>query len=158
MANTYGVTPATLREEYLPNTEAFSAGSRPSEATVTRMIERVSAALDGALLSVGVASVDITLDTYPVAFAWLADTLSLEAAARVAEAGAQGMQADAVKAWHDQFEKRLELLRKNADQVIPDAMPADGGAVNSHILDGDLVNQREPSDDNTPVTAFIDEA
>lgn len=158
MANTYGVTPTTLRQEYLPNMEAFSTSSRPSEATVTRMIERVSASLDAALLSAGVASVDIDDTDSPVAFAWLADTLSLEAAARVAEIGAAGLQAEAVKAWHAEFTARLKLLRESPLDVIPDAgLPDDGAIVSSHITEDGLTNQRETSDDNSPVVAIVDE-
>lgn len=158
MANVYGVTPGTLREEYLPNSEAFTSSSRPSAATVTRMIERVSSSLDAALLAQGVESADITATDTPVAFAWLADTLSLEAAARVAEIGAQGLQAEAVKAWHEEFKERLKMLREDPSGVIPDAPIADGGAsVNSHIVEDGLTNQREPSSDNSPVVAIIDE-
>lgn len=159
MANTYGVDPDTLRDEYLPNSEKFSASTRPSAATVTRMIERVSSAIDAVLLGLGVASADVTSDDCPVAYAWLADTLSLEAAARVAEVGTQGLQADAVKTWHAEFLRRLEQLRESPLTVIPDApLPDDGATVASHITDGGLTNQRETSDDNTPVIAIVDEA
>jgi hypothetical protein len=159
MANTYGVDPDTLRQEYLPQMNAFSAASRPTSATVQRMIERVSSSIDAALLSAGVASADVTPDDCPVAYAWLADTLSLEAAARVAEIGSHGLQAAAVKAWHDEFKSRLEMLREKPLDVIPDApLENDGAIVSSHITEDGLTNQREPSDDNTPVVAINDES
>lgn len=135
MANVYGVTDTTVREEFFPGAVAFGTTTRPTATTATRIIARVSASIDAALLAVGVTSADIDASGEPVAYAWLADTLSLGAAARLAGVGALGVEADAVKRWAAEFERRLAQIVENPDLVIPDAVSssAASGSIRTHV-------------------------
>lgn len=161
MANVYGVTHDTVREEFFPGVATFTAQTRPTATTATRIISRVSAAIDAALLSVGVASADIDAVGEPVSYAYLADTLSLGVAARLAGVGSLGAEADAVKRWAKEFEARLLRIETDPESVIPDAAPAgvDGG-VRSHITALGITDEdvADMPTDNSPAFTVNDVA
>lgn len=161
MANVYGITHDTIREEFFPGVATFTAQTRPTATTATRIISRVSSAIDAALLSVGIASADIDAVGEPVSYAYLADTLSLGAAARLAGVGSLGAEADAVKRWAKDFEARLLRIETDPESVIPDAALAGTDAgVRSHVTamgltDDDLSDR---STNNSPLFTTDDVA
>ncbi|MCC7060738.1 MAG: hypothetical protein IT508_10960 [Burkholderiaceae bacterium] len=161
MANVYGVTHTTIREEFFPAAAPFNATTRPTDTTATRIISRVSASLDAALLAVGVTSADIDAVGEPVSYAWLADTLSLGVAARLAGVGALGVEADAVKRWASEFDARLRSISDNADGVIPDAVPTGAsGSIRSHVATYGLADDdaADMPTTNGPLFTVNDEA
>jgi hypothetical protein len=161
MANVYAVTHDTVREEFFPGVATFATGTRPTATTATRIIARVSASIDAALLSVGIASADIDSVGEPVAYAWLADTLSLGVAARLAGVGSLGVEADAVKRWADEFEARLAKIRENPEAVVPDAVATGVGSasVRSHVARYGLTDDdaADMETDNSPMSTMWDE-
>lgn len=134
--NLFGVTPESLRSEYLPGSSPFSDATRPTDTDVATMIGRLAAVVSASLASIGVAPEGIEAESFPIAHGWLADTLTLGSFVRVARVSSLGLDADTVKAWAGEFEDRLRLLREEPAACIPDAydgLLGGGGEVRSHV-------------------------
>ena len=162
MANVYGVTHTTIREEFFPGVSTFSTDTRPTAIVVARIIDRVSASIDSALLAVGIASADLDSVGEPVSYAFLADTLSLGVAARLAGVGALGAEAEAVVRWAEEFARRLRQIVDATEEVLPDAETAGatGAGVRSHVTDLALEDElrADVETDNAPSFTIWDEA
>lgn len=145
MAQVYGVTADSVTEQYFPTAHPLPAVGKVTTSSVAKMIEGVSASVNAVVRAAGVLPDSVSETAHAEAWAYLADTVRLGTAVRVAQVGMLGVEADAVKAWRAEFEARLQQLREDPGTWLPGLVDpaAGGGDVFSHVTDP-TVGAREP--------------
>lgn len=119
----FGVTDSEVRDFYFPQLAAFSSSTTPTDSTVDGMVNAEAAILAGRLASKDISSSTIDTDagaTYPIAYAWCADTVRLGVAVRAAQAMA-GFGPNA-EAWSKELAARYEQLDKYGYSILGDAV------------------------------------
>jgi hypothetical protein len=138
-AQTFGTTPETIRKEFLPGTSPFTAATRPNLESAELQVDKAAAPVLVILRSHNVDPAVVTKADHPEAYLWLQDTVSLGAVVRLIQVGSLGVEADAVTAWREEYERRLEELRSKPESVLPGLVGASAGgagSVRSHATAG----------------------
>lgn len=124
----FGLDAESVRRHHFPNFDAFSAGGRPSLATVSEVIEEEAAVMAGALRLQAIDASAIT----PASSAYNAcrQTLRTQVAARLAR-NIPGIDSDLATSWDASVRRWYEGLDEGGDTFLGD------GAVSTSTSDPD---------------------
>ncbi len=148
---TFAVTYATMRAEYFPHLEEFSAVSNPQATTVTTIISQKAAGLANLLAQEGVSATAVeALTATDPAYLWCQETLALMVAVRLLQL-ASGKDPKLAEVWRDELVARLKDLAERGAAALGNASldtsdsPANGPATHITYLGLDLPDADDAS-------------
>lgn len=157
---TFAVTPETVRDRWLPQREAFSAGSVPTSAGVTVAIEEHAAVLQGWLLKEAINASAIT-DAASAPYKQCQKVLKMMVALEILQTSTSGdpelakALQKAVDKWHDALEEDGATFLGD-DTLSTSSSDPDGPTTHIDELDLD-VGDTSLASDVAPVLRRSDE-